>query len=98
MESVLEILIWAIIVMIVFYIANTACYVRTAGSLFISFLVASFFIYFIYRSIFGEIVLMLSCTIGLIYAIFRAVRDKRDDISVHFIPNANASNAIGIRA
>lgn len=80
MESMLEVLIWILIVMLVFYICNTVCFVRTAASLFISFLVASAFIYLIYRSLFGEIVLMLSFTIGMVYAIFRAARDKRDDL------------------
>lgn len=80
MESMLEILIWIVIVMLLFYVCNTVWFVRTAASLFISFLMASAFIYLIYRSLFGEIVLMLSFTIGMIYAIFRAVRDKRDDL------------------
>jgi hypothetical protein len=75
----LEILIWILIVILIFYVCNTVCFVRTAGSLFLSFLVASAFIYLIYRSLFGEIALMLAFTIGMIYAIFRAVRDKRDD-------------------
>ena len=80
MDSVFEILIWILVVIIVFYACNTVCFVRTAASLFISFLVASAFVYLIYRSIFGEITLMLAFTIGMIYAIFRAVRDKRDDL------------------
>jgi hypothetical protein len=86
MESVFEILIWIMIVIFVFYISNSICFIRTAASLFISFLVAGLIVYLVYRNIFGEIMLILAFTIGLIYAIFRAVRDKRDDTSFNKIP------------
>jgi uncharacterized membrane protein len=79
MESVLEILIWIIIAMIVFYIANTVCCIRTAGSLFWSFLVATVIIGFVYRSIFAEIMLMVTIAIALFLCIFRSARDRRDD-------------------
>jgi len=79
MESVIEILVWLVIASLVLFIANTIFYIRTAASLFIAFFVASLAIFFAYRSIFGEIVIMFTIVVGMIYALFRALRDKRDD-------------------
>lgn len=98
MESMLEVLVWIVIVMLLFYVCNTICFVRTAASLFISFLITSVFIYLIYQSLFGEIILMLSFTIGMIYAIFRAVRDKRDDFSRTKDSGGTATNADNLGA
>jgi len=71
--------VWVIIASLVLFVANTIFYIRTAASLFIAFFVASLAIFFAYQSIFGEIVIMFTIVVGMIYALFRAVRDKRDD-------------------
>ena len=80
MDLMIEILIWIAITVVVFYVCNMFFSLRTAASLFLSFLVSSILIFSIYGSIFGEIVLMFTIFIGIIYALFRSLRDKRDDI------------------
>jgi hypothetical protein len=82
MESVIEILIWALITVVIFYVVNSFFFIRTAATLVISLLISSIFIYFYYRSLFGEIVLFFSFFIAIIYAIFRAIRDKRSDCQI----------------
>lgn len=79
MDSVVEILLWLIISMVVFYVCNTILGLRTAASLFLAFLIGSLIIFFCYRSLFGEIVIMFAIVVGLIYGFFRAIRDRRDD-------------------
>jgi hypothetical protein len=79
MDLVFEILLWAIITITVFYVLNGPLGIKTAASLFLSFFVSSFMIFFIYQSMFGEIVIMLTIFIGMLYAVFRAIRDRRDD-------------------
>ena len=79
MDSIIEILVWLVIASLVLFVANTIFYIRTAASLFIAFFVASVIVFFAYRSIFSEIVIMFTIVVGIIYALFRAVRDKRDD-------------------
>lgn len=79
MDSVIEILIWLIIASLVLFIANTIFFIRTAASIFIAFLIATICVFAFYQSIFGEIVIMITIVVGIIYAVSRAVRDKRDD-------------------
>lgn len=82
MDSVVEILIWLIISVVIFYISNTIYHLRTAASLFLAFLISSLIVFFFYQSIFGEIAIMFALVVGLVYALFRATRDRRDDIDL----------------
>ncbi len=52
---------------------------RTAASMFLSVLITSGIIFFLYRSFFAEITIWFSIFAGIIYAVSRAFRDKRDD-------------------
>jgi hypothetical protein len=79
MDLVFEILIWAIITVTTFYVLNGIFAIKTAASLFLSFFISSIFIFVAFQSLVGEIVIMFTIFIGLLYAFFRAIRDTRDD-------------------
>ena len=77
----LEFITWLVITVIVFYVFNSWVKLRTAASIILSFLIASSLITFIYNSMFSEIMLNFSIIITILYGIFRATRDFRDDCS-----------------
>ena len=80
MDINIEILMWAIVVIIIFYVSNVYLRIRTAASLFLSFLIGGFIIHIAYRSIVGDVVIVFAIFIGMIYAFFRSISDLRTDI------------------
>jgi hypothetical protein len=78
-DLIVEILIWLIIAVTIFYICNVIIHLRTAASLFLGFLITSVITFFFFTSIFSEIAIMFSIVVGAFYAISRATRDYRND-------------------
>jgi len=80
MAMTLEVAVWLLSVIILFCVFNIYLFLRTASSLFLSILIASALTWLFFNNLFGEIVISFAIVIGLLYAISRAIRDKRDDL------------------
>jgi len=78
MESTWEILIWFAISIVTFFILNTYLFLRTAASIFLSLLLSTIIVSFVFDSVFSEVAIFFLIGVGLLYSIPRALRDKRD--------------------
>jgi hypothetical protein len=78
-DYVVEILIWLVIAVTIFYVCNVIAQLRTVASLFLAFLASSAIVSFFFSSVLGEVVIMFAIIVGTFYAISRATRDFRDD-------------------
>lgn len=75
----IEILIWFILIVILFVVFNNFLYIRTAASFVLSILISSFLTYIYFQTIITEAAFTFAVVIAVIYALARAIRDKRDD-------------------
>jgi hypothetical protein len=73
-----EVIILFVLVLMISFILNSYLFLRTAASLFLAILISAVICYAFFQSTISEIAITVALIVGLVYAIFRAIRDKRD--------------------
>lgn len=78
----IEVISWLLAVIVIFVVLNFFFGCKRFASLFLSFFVSSVLVYILFDSKLAEALLTLSIIIGLIYAFFKAIADKRRDMPI----------------
>jgi hypothetical protein len=77
--SLMEVLTWLTATLLSFCFFNFYLRIRTAASLVLSFWMATLVVMGLMAGIFSETALTYTLAISTLYAIFKAIRDLRDD-------------------
>lgn len=83
---IVEVISWLIAVIFIFVMFNFFFGCKRFASLFLSFFIASVLVYIVFDSKFAEALLTLSVVIGIIYALVKAISDRRRDMQSPTVP------------